>query len=119
MVIHDPNKKKGYYGATVAAPVFKEIAQKIYTSTPIEDDFVNENFLSEKIINQYKNFDIKISNQEKIIPDVTEMPAMDAISLLENYGLKVKINGVGKVKQQSIKKGTPIKKGTTIILNLS
>ena len=119
VVIHDPNKKKGYYGATVAAPVFKEIAQKIYTSTPIEDDFVNENFLSEKILNQYKNFEIKFSNHEKIIPDVTEMPAMDAISLLENFGLKVKINGVGKVKQQSIKKGTPIKKGTTIILNLS
>ena len=35
VVVHDPNKKKGYYGATVAAPIFKEIAQKIYTTTPI------------------------------------------------------------------------------------
>ena len=32
VVIHDPKKEKGYYGATVAAPVFKEIAQKIYTT---------------------------------------------------------------------------------------
>lgn len=119
VVIHDPNKKKGYYGATVAAPVFKEIAQKMYTSTPIEDDFVKESFLSEKIISQYEDFEIKQTNQENIVPDLTEMPAMDAISLLENFGLKVKINGVGKVKKQSIKKGTPIKKGTTIILNLS
>ena len=119
VVIHDPDKKKGYYGATVAAPVFKEIAQKIYASTPIEDDYVKENFLSEKIIKEYKNFEKKISNQEKIIPDVTDMPAMDAISLLENFGLKVKIIGIGKVKKQSIKKGTLIKKGTTITLNLS
>lgn len=119
VVIHDPNKKKGYYGATVAAPVFKEIAQKIYTSTPIEDDIVGENFLSEKINSQYTSFDKKIINPKKTIPDVREMPAMDAISLLENFGLKVKITGVGKVKQQSIKKGTPIKKGATIILNLS
>ena len=26
VVIHNPDKKKGYYGATVAGPVFKEIA---------------------------------------------------------------------------------------------
>jgi len=47
------------------------------------------------------------------------MPAMDAISLLENFGLLVEVKGTGKVRRQSLKKGTPIKKGTTIILNLS
>ena len=36
VVIHRPNKKLGYYGSTVAAPVFKKIAKKIYTSTPEE-----------------------------------------------------------------------------------
>lgn len=36
VVIHSPNKKLGYYGSTVAAPVFKKIAKKIYTSTPEE-----------------------------------------------------------------------------------
>ena len=54
-----------------------------------------------------------------IIPNVTGMPAMDAISLLENFGLIVEVKGIGKVKKQSLKKGTPIKKGATIILNLS
>lgn len=34
VVIHRPNKKLGYYGSTVAAPVFKKIAKKIYTATP-------------------------------------------------------------------------------------
>jgi cell division protein FtsI (penicillin-binding protein 3) len=119
VVIHDPDKKKGYYGATVAAPVFKEIAQKIYTSTPVEDDVVKESFISEKIQNQYASFDKKITNNNEKVPNVKGMPAMDAISLLENFGMKVKVKGVGKVKKQSIKKGTPIKKGSTIILNLS
>ena len=34
VVIHRPNKQLGYYGSTVAAPVFKKIAKKIYTATP-------------------------------------------------------------------------------------
>ena len=34
VVIHRPNKLLGYYGSTVAAPVFKKIAKKIYTATP-------------------------------------------------------------------------------------
>ena len=33
VVIHKPNKEKGYYGSVVAAPVFKEIAQKIYSES--------------------------------------------------------------------------------------
>ena len=119
VVIHDPNKKKGYYGATVAAPVFKEIAQKIYTSTPIKDDIVNGNFSSKSIGDLYANSENDITKNNKIIPNVTGMPAMDAISLLENFGLLVEVIGTGKVKNQSLKKGTPIKKGTTIILNLS
>ena len=34
VVIHKPNKSKGYYGGTVAAPVFKRIAQKIQGLSP-------------------------------------------------------------------------------------
>ena len=34
VVIHRPNKLLGYYGSTVAAPVFKKIARNIYTATP-------------------------------------------------------------------------------------
>ena len=119
VVIHDPNKKKGYYGGTVAAPVFKEIAKKIYTTTPVKDFNVGENFFSEVIQNQYSSYLFKIDSNSKTIPNVTGMPGMDAISLLENIGLKVKLKGMGKVEKQSIKKGTPIEKGAIIILNLS
>lgn len=117
VVIHEPNKKKGYYGATVAAPVFREIAQKIYTSTPVEREIVPNDFNAQMIKDSYaKQIE---SIDDKKVPNVKGMPAMDAISLLENIGLKVKVKGVGKVKKQSIRKGTLIKKGATILLNLS
>jgi cell division protein FtsI (penicillin-binding protein 3) len=47
------------------------------------------------------------------------MPGMDAVALLGNLGLKVKIKGIGKVKNQSVPAGEPIIKNSTIILELS
>ena len=43
---------------------------------------------------------------------------MDAISLLENLGLKVNFTGAGKVKSQSLKPGEKITKNKTINLQL-
>ena len=53
------------------------------------------------------------------VPSVIGMGAKDAVYLLENKGLKVKLNGVGKVKSQSIANGTRVQKGQTIQLTLS
>ena len=47
------------------------------------------------------------------------MPGMDAVALLGNLGLKVKIVGVGKVKTQSIQPGQNLDKNSVIILELS
>ena len=119
VVIHDPNKEKGYYGATVAAPVFKEIAQKIFTTTPIDNQSVEDKVKFETINSQYLDFDKKLNKEYSKIPDVRGMVGMDAMYLLENIGLKVKIYGVGKVEFQSQKKGEKLIKGTTITLKLS
>lgn len=119
VVIHDPKKEKGYYGATVAAPVFREIAEKIYTSTPINQEFVKEHSSFSTIDNQYKGYHTYANKNYSVVPNVNGMPAMDAVALLENIGLKVKIVGSGKVKSQSIAKGKKLVKGTTITLKLS
>ena len=37
VVINKPNKKIGYYGGEVAAPVFKEIAEKLFLGLPKYD----------------------------------------------------------------------------------
>ena len=117
VVVHNPNKKKGYYGATVAAPVFKEIAQKIYTSTPVEFELKLNNFNG--VENGYAAFESFLNKETDKVPNVIGMSAMDALSVLENVGLKVEFSGFGKVKKQSIKGGRKLVKGKTIVLTIS
>ena len=119
VVIHRPKKEKGYYGATVAAPVFKEIAQKIYTTTPINIQQVTDQPTISEVDVKYKEYYKNSQKEYKVIPNVKGMSGMDAVSLLENLGLKVKFKGVGNVMTQSISKGTTFKKGDTILLKLS
>ena len=119
VVIHNPDKKKGYYGATVAGPVFKEIAQKIYTTTPIDSQSIEDKAKFEEIEKQYALYNDQLRKSYSEVPNVKGMPGMDALSLLENIGLKVKVSGVGKVEYQSLKKGEKLIKGKTITLKLS
>jgi cell division protein FtsI (penicillin-binding protein 3) len=57
--------------------------------------------------------------QENIIPRVIGMGAMDALYLLENLGLEVRMVGSGVVRRQSITAGTRATKGREIIIELS
>ena len=119
VVIHEPDKSVGYYGADVSGPVFKSIAQKIYTNSPLVDtvnELEKQNSSTEK---NYKSFYTKAQKKHETVPDVVGMSGMDAISLLENIGIKVKIIGNGKVKEQSVEKGTKIEENQTIVLKLS
>lgn len=54
-----------------------------------------------------------------LVPNVVSMGAKDAIYLLENAGLKVRLLGRGTVRSQSIMPGTTIRKGDQIILEMS
>ena len=45
VVVHRPNKEKGYFGSTVAAPVFQKIAHKLYSSIPVETKLSRERYL--------------------------------------------------------------------------
>lgn len=51
----------------------------------------------------------KQGDNEKVVPDVHGMGARDAVYLMESRGIKVKMTGRGKVVQQSIGAGEPIK----------
>ena len=116
VVIHKPEKKIGYYGNVVAAPVFKKIAQKIYSDTAIEDR-LKEIEISEL---ESKN-DIYISSEKdrSLMPNVTKLNLSDAIALLENLGLVVEVSGNGNKINQSVKSGSKINKNQKVILKLS
>ena len=63
---------------------------------------------------------IKTNNvKQQLMPNVKGMGLKDAVYLLENMGVKVKISGKGKVSGQSIAPGTALAKGLTVILDLS
>ena len=54
-----------------------------------------------------------------VVPDVRGMGASDALYLLEKMGMKVSIEGVGKVKSQAPARNTHYRKGDRIQLTLS
>ncbi|GAA3728807.1 penicillin-binding protein [Flavobacterium ginsengisoli] len=120
VVVHKPNTaKNNYYGADVAGPVFKRIAQKIFTDAPSTNKIKKLDSRIPKQDASYDKYTAESNKKMNQIPDLKGMPGMDAIALLENLGLKVKVNGMGKVKNQSIQAGTSISKNVTIVLELS
>ncbi len=149
MIVVIVGPKGTYYGASVAGPVFKEVVSKVYSSfmeprtpetegvlvsNPTKPSGFSEDFeiaseeldmdfdldaIQANLIQLDENKDDESEPTEKTIPDVMGMTGSDAIYLLERAGLKVKINGIGKVREQSLKAGAVIKKGQTIYLRLS
>ena len=136
VVIYRPNEG-AYYATLVAAPVFKEIADIVYATEldihPMEkNEYIKEvaensitvpDKLREKTgydANQLADHSESFAEFVKMetIPDVTGLGARDAVYLLENLGLVVKMKGKGLVKKQSLAPGTPLRRGNHIYLNL-
>lgn len=117
VIVHSP--KNGYYGADVSGPVFKRIAQKIFTDVPSTNEVKG---IDENIIIQDKDFDnyyTQVQKKQNLMPNVYGMSGMDAVALLENLGMKVKAYGIGKVRKQSLEAGNILDKNKTVILELS
>jgi len=119
VIIHKPSTKKGFYGADVSGPVFKRIAQKIFTESRNIDSVKSIEHPGPVIEKDFEKYYTKLQQPSKTIPNVTGMAGMDAVSILENLGLKVQVVGNGTVSSQSIKSGETLKKGQLITLNLS
>ncbi len=117
VVVNKPNKKIGYYGGEVAAPVFKEIAEKLYSKTP-KDVIMTSKDPLHRFSKNYKRVELNKKDNDLIIPNLVGMPAMDAIVILEQMGLKFLLKGEGKVISQSIKSGIKIDYDKKIILYL-
>lgn len=157
VVINSPSNGV-YYGAAVAGPVFKEIAEKVYSSslnciTPINNkstlitkapDVITarSNELayaakalsipvqtkdSEKFVHRDRRDSTRWSFSEinpeaqlkrGIMPNLSGLSAKDALFLLENNGVNVKLQGFGSVKKQSVEAGQRFNKGNKITLTL-
>lgn len=152
VVINNPTTG-GYYGGAIAAPVFREIADRLYATDP-EVGLTWNDSVQVATANPVKAGDCKetallanwlgyawpqtaktgymttcadstgsklqvIEPQEGKLPSVIGMGMRDATHLLEQMGMKVTATGLGLVKQQSIKPGSSVMRGTEILLTLS
>ncbi len=154
IMVSNPQGGK-YYGGSVSAPVFKELAEKIYAtrlgiveeesdyqadcksfadaSMVYYDDFINfcniedvhfvDDAESDKWVSVDMDEDVAsvkhVVFEENKVPDVKGMNATDAVCLLESMGWKVTFTGYGRVKTQSVRAGSDLKKGSVINLTLN
>lgn len=158
VVINSPSNGI-YYGGAVAGPVFKEIAEKVYSSSlncidpinkhknlitnvpanittksnelatltkafsiPADEDYsekyVHSN-LNDSLYIRLSEVNLEGQLRKGIMPNLQGLSAKDALYLLENSGMSVKLLGFGSVKKQSIEAGQKFNKGIKIVLTLS
>ncbi|MBR9861769.1 transpeptidase family protein [bacterium] len=137
-----------FYASYVAAPVFKEIAEKVYTISVLRDvEPKDSGFYPSPMKGYYadlktigKSLDFPFSDKEHsalvaydpknglvqktavgvgAMPDVKGMGLRDALFILEGQGLKVKYRGTGHVKNQFPEKGARLSEGQTVYINLA
>ena len=119
VVIHEPDKSVGYYGADVSGPVFKSVAQKIYANSPLIDEVEMPRKVDGNLDGNFQKYYAEAQKKYNKVPNVTGMSGMDAVSILENLGMQVEVKGNGKVRSQSVHKGTDLTKVNKIVLELS
>ncbi|MFN4363074.1 penicillin-binding transpeptidase domain-containing protein [Chryseobacterium hispalense] len=117
IMISEPNTSKGFYGATVAAPVFKEIAGKTFLKTP--QNIEREMLVDKKVnLNKMVEPNVKVAVNNKQMPNVVGLIGKNVIPQLENLGYRVDYKGVGRIKEQFPLEGTIISKNQRIYLSL-
>ena len=98
--------------------VGKDIAQLMKKTglqglVPADEEWVQVSLTGNKVIVKPQ---VMASNQ---VPDVRGLGLKDAIYLLENQGIRVRIVGRGIVKSQSVPAGVPIKKNMVVLIELT
>ncbi|REC47141.1 MULTISPECIES: penicillin-binding transpeptidase domain-containing protein [Chryseobacterium] len=117
VMISEPNTSKGFYGATVAAPVFKEIAGKTFLKTP--QNIEREMLVDKKVnLNKMVEPNVKVAVSNKQMPNVVGLIGKNVIPQLENLGYRVDFKGVGRIKEQFPTEGTTISRNQRIYLSL-
>jgi len=143
VVVQNP-RKGGYYAATVAAPVFKEISERVYAM----DNQMYQNFNglqfaaagavpaiksgfqkdSQLVFNAFGIKPAQLNKQDTLlteddivegkVPDLKGMGLKDAMYLLSNVGMKALVKGQGRVTRQSVNPGELVSKGLPITIEL-
>lgn len=145
VVVYGPSKD-AYYGASIACPVFKNIADKVYAlDVNMHKEVMNapdslyagipivKAGRAKPATKATKNLKVDfagpangwVNKQQSVytpedekVPNVTGMGLRDAMYLLEGQGMMVKPVGRGAVVRQSLVPGSKFQKGQQIIIEL-
>lgn len=117
VMVNQPDNSKSYYGSTVAAPVFKEIAGKTFLKTPQN---IEQELLVDKKVDLSKMTapNVKVAINGSTMPKVVGLVGKNVIPQLENAGYRVDYKGVGRIREQFPIEGTVINKNQRIYLQL-
>ena len=117
VMINQPDNSKGFYGSTVSAPVFKEIAGKTFLKTPQN---IEQELLVDKKVDLSKMVkpNVKVAFNGNQMPNIVGLIGKNIIPQLENQGYRVDYKGVGRIKEQFPNEGTLINKNQRIYLQL-
>jgi len=116
VLIHNPDKDRGFYGAEVALPVFREIAQYLAVREPEAEHFLFHDPTTEEI---QTTRSLENAEQWRRLPDFQGLPGIEAIEWLESHGIEVEVDGSGKVLSQSVPAHNPLNNIKRIELKLS
>jgi len=141
VVLYTCKTRENFYGGSWAAPVFKQIADKIYSfSAEWNDPIVREKspeYTPPPALAGNETYEQEVRNildgktpssrtlphwsqnhSDGTVPNVAGMGLRDALYLLERNGLKVQINGMGEVVSQHPIPGTPLREAGTVTITL-
>ncbi|MCO4792927.1 MAG: PASTA domain-containing protein [Bacteriovoracaceae bacterium] len=111
-------KTKIYYGNSVAAPVFKKVAQHIlYKRKEVSGLAIDDEKIDNRAIDtvKIKQSSTRISGSGKI-PNLVGLDKMSALKFGIKLGLKFKHQGIGIVSKQLPEAGSPLSKDTVVEL---
>ena len=124
ILLNSPDQ--GRYGGLVAAPIFKNVTERI-VQTDIEKfqqylnpdlmqnlKFADDNSQTKTLIKPIDVKEVKLSSNNKM-PDLVNCQIKDAIYALTKLGVKYKIKGTGIITSQSIAPGKKLN-GTEVCL---
>ena len=105
VVVHDPKGRK-VHGGQVAAPIFSEIGKQLYLYDQAKKP-ENRLVVSERTPN-WPSRPLVSSDNESTMPDLTGLGLRNLLYQSHQLGIKLEIDGHGRVVRQSPEPGSPI-----------
>lgn len=122
-VVVDEPKENGYYGGTVAGPVFAEVTTHALRELGVPPDRPKEQeplvVAVEEEPEEEADRAFDLDAELPVMPDLRGLSARDALVAVHSAGLQLVLDGSGLVATQEPEVGEPITPATTVRLSLA